>query len=211
MDLTTRSQEAIAAAQRSAVSAGNPALEPVHLLDALLKQPDGIALALLDAVGVARQGLLAAADAAVANLPRASGTTVSGPQASGALQRALAVATERAQARGDAYLSTEHLLLGIAAAGAEAADLLQAHGATESELAAALDRVRGSARVASADPEGSFQALEKYGVDLTARARKGDIDPVIGRDAEIRRVVQVLSRRTKNNPLLIGEPGVGKT
>ncbi len=211
MDLTTRSQEAIAAAQRSAVSAGNPALEPVHLLDALLKQPDGIALALLDAVGVARPALLAATDVAAANLPRASGTTVSGPQASGALQRALAVATERAQARGDAYLSTEHLLLGIAAAGAEAADLLQAHGATEAELAAALDRVRGSARVASADPEGSFKALEKYGVDLTARARKGDIDPVIGRDAEIRRVVQVLSRRTKNNPVLIGEPGVGKT
>ena len=211
MDLTTRSQEAIAAAQRSAVSAGNPALEPVHLLRALLEQPDGIALALLDAVGADRAGLLAATEAAVARIARASGTTVSGPQASGALQRALAVATERAQARGDTYLSTEHLLLGLAAAGGDAADLLGRHGADEAALAQALDRVRGSARVASADPEGSFQALEKYGVDLTARARAGSIDPVIGRDAEIRRVIQVLSRRTKNNPVLIGEPGVGKT
>jgi ATP-dependent Clp protease ATP-binding subunit ClpB len=211
MDLTTRSQEAIAAAQRSAVSNGHPALEPVHLLDALLQQPDGIALALLDAIGVDRATLLAETDAAVSRLPRASGSTVSGPQASGALQRALAVATERAQSRGDAYLSTEHLLLGLAAAGADAAELLARHGAREPELAAALDRVRGAARVASADPEGSFQALEKYSVDLTARARTGDIDPVIGRDAEIRRVVQVLSRRTKNNPVLIGEPGVGKT
>jgi ATP-dependent Clp protease ATP-binding subunit ClpB len=211
MDLTTRSQEAIAAAQRSAVSAGHPALEPVHLLDALLAQPDGIALALLDAVGADRAALLDATDSALARLPRASGSTVSGPQASGALQRALAVATERAQARGDAYLSTEHLLLGLAAASGEAAEVLHRYGATEPALAAALERVRGSARVASADPEGTFQALEKYGVDLTARARKGDVDPVIGRDSEIRRVVQVLSRRTKNNPVLIGEPGVGKT
>ena len=211
MDLTTRSQEAIAAAQRGAVSAGNPALEPVHLLDALLGQPDGIALALLDALGVDRSGLLAATQTALARLPRASGTTVSGPQASGALQRVLATATERAQARGDAYLSTEHLLLGLTATGGDTADLLGRHGATQVALTEALDRVRGSARVASADPEGSFQALEKYGVDLTARARAGSIDPVIGRDAEIRRVVQVLSRRTKNNPVLIGEPGVGKT
>ncbi len=211
MDLTTRSQEAIAAAQRAAVSAGHPALEPVHLLDALLQQPDGIALAVLDGVGVDRAGLRAATDAALERLPRASGSTVSGPQASGPLQRVLAVATERAQARGDSHLSTEHLLLGLAAAGAEAAELLARAGATEAALTEALDRVRGASRVSSADPEGTFQALEKYGVDLTARARTGDIDPVIGRDAEIRRVVQVLSRRTKNNPVLIGEPGVGKT
>jgi len=211
MDLTTKSQEAIAAAQRSAVSAGNPSLEPAHLLAALLDQPEGIALALLDALGVDRAAIRAQADAAVTRLPRASGSTVSAPQASGALQRVLAVATERGSARGDAFLSTEHLLLGLAAAGADAADLLRQHGATEAALTEALDRVRGSARVASADPEGSFQALEKYGVDLTARAREGAMDPVIGRDAEIRRVVQVLSRRTKNNPVLIGEPGVGKT
>jgi ATP-dependent Clp protease ATP-binding subunit ClpB len=211
MDLTTRSQEAVAAAQRSAVAAGNPTLEPAHLLSALLDQPDGIALALLDAVGADRGPLRAEAEAAVARVPRASGATVSGPQASGALQRVLAVATERATARGDAYLSTEHLLLGLAAAGAEAADLLGRYGADEKALGEALDRVRGSTRVSSPDPEGSFQALEKYGLDLTERARAGAIDPVIGRDAEIRRVVQVLSRRTKNNPVLIGEPGVGKT
>jgi ATP-dependent Clp protease ATP-binding subunit ClpB len=211
MDLTTKSQEAIAAAQRAAVTAGNPSLEPAHVLDALLEQPEGIAQALLDGVGADRVLLRTGADAAVARLPRASGSTVSGPQASGALQRVLAVATERAQARGDGYLSTEHLLLGLAAAGGETADLLARYGATEAALGEVLDRVRGSARVTSADPEGSFQALEKYGVDLTARARAGAVDPVIGRDAEIRRVVQVLSRRTKNNPVLIGEPGVGKT
>ncbi len=211
MDLTTKSQEALAAAQRSAVTAGNPSLEPAHLLAALLDQPEGIALALLDALGVDRAGIRVQADAAVSRLPRASGATVSAPQASGALQRVLAMATERATARGDGFISTEHLLLGLAAAGADSADLLREHGATETALTEALDRVRGSARVGSADPEGSFQALEKYGVDLTARAREGAIDPVIGRDAEIRRVVQVLSRRTKNNPVLIGEPGVGKT
>jgi len=211
MDLTTKSTEAISAAQRRAVTAGNPSLEPAHLLVALLDQPEGIAQAILEAVGVQRATLRAEAEAAVARLPRASGSTVSGPQASGALQRVLAVATERAQARGDGYLSTEHLLLGLAAAGGDTAELMVRHGATEKELTVALDNVRGTAKVTSADPEGSFQALEKYGIDLTARARSGAIDPVIGRDAEIRRVVQVLSRRTKNNPVLIGEPGVGKT
>jgi ATP-dependent Clp protease ATP-binding subunit ClpB len=211
MDLTTKSTEAITAAQRRAVTDGNPSLEPAHLLVALLDQPEGIALAILEAVGVDRSALRSDAEAAVARLPRASGSTVSGPQASGALQRVLAIATERAQARGDAYLSTEHLLLGLTAASGDSAELLQRHGANEKELTVALDNVRGTARVSSADPEGSFQALEKYSIDLTARARAGGIDPVIGRDAEIRRVVQVLSRRTKNNPVLIGEPGVGKT
>ena len=211
MDLTTKSQEAVATAQRRAVTDGNPALEPAHLLVALLEQPEGIALALLEAVGADLETTRNVAETLVTRLPRASGTTVSGPQASGAMQRVLAIATERAQARGDAFISTEHLLLGLAAAGGDAAELLRHSGATEQALTAALDQVRGVARVTSADPEGSFQALEKYGIDLTARARSGGIDPVIGRDAEIRRVVQVLSRRTKNNPVLIGEPGVGKT
>ena len=211
MDLTTKSTEAITAAQRRAVTDQNPTLEPAHLLLALLEQPEGIAVAILDAVGVDRTELRVDAEAALVRLPRASGSTVSGPQASGALQRVLAVATERAQARGDAYLSTEHLLLGLSAAGGDTAELLARRGATEKELTVALDNVRGTAKVSSSDPEGSFQALEKYGIDLTARARAGSIDPVIGRDAEIRRVVQVLSRRTKNNPVLIGEPGVGKT
>jgi len=213
MDLTTRSQEALAAAQRRAVTDGNPALEPAHLLWALINQADGIATALFEQVapGTELAQLRAEAENLVSRLPRASGSTVSGPTASGSLQRALALATERAQARGDGFLSTEHLLLGLAASGGDAADLLARHGATEKALSSALQDLRGSARVSSADPEGSFQALEKYGVDLTARARQGAIDPVIGRDAEIRRVVQVLSRRTKNNPVLIGEPGVGKT
>ena len=211
MDFTTRSREALASAQQAAVSAGNPQLEPVHLFAALLSEADGIPAALLQALGVERGDLSAKAAAAVARLPRVTGETASGPQASGALQRVLSRAQERATERGDAFVSAEHLLLALASVPSEAADLLSSSGASEQALTDALDRVRGSARVTSADPEGTFQALEKYGVDLTARARDGKIDPVIGRDAEIRRVVQVLSRRTKNNPVLIGEPGVGKT
>ena len=211
MDFTTRSREALASAQQAAVSAGNPQLEPVHLLAALLGEADGIPTALLQALGVERSDVATKVDAAIARLPRVSGDTAAGPQASGALQRVLARAQERATERGDAYVSTEHLLLALAGVPSEAAELLSSAGATEQSLTDALERVRGSARVTSADPEGTFQALEKYGVDLTARAREGAIDPVIGRDAEIRRVIQVLSRRTKNNPVLIGEPGVGKT
>jgi ATP-dependent Clp protease ATP-binding subunit ClpB len=211
MDFTTRSREALASAQQAAVSGGNPQLDPVHLLTALLAEADGIPVALLQAVGVDRADVVAKAGAAITRLPQVAGATASGPQASGALQRVLARAQERAQERGDGYVSTEHLLLALAGVPSDAADVLTAAGATESALSDALERVRGSARVTTADPEGTFQALEKFGVDLTARARDGKIDPVIGRDAEIRRVVQVLSRRTKNNPVLIGEPGVGKT
>jgi ATP-dependent Clp protease ATP-binding subunit ClpB len=211
MEFTTRSREALSGAQQAAVSQGNPQLEPVHLLAALVDEPDGIPAALLKALGIERADLGAKAHAASNRLPQVTGSTASGPQASGALQRVLARAQERAQERGDAYVSTEHLLLALAGVPGEASELLSASGAGEAALEDALERVRGSARVNSADPEGTFQALEKYGVDLTARARDGKIDPVIGRDAEIRRVVQVLSRRTKNNPVLIGEPGVGKT
>jgi ATP-dependent Clp protease ATP-binding subunit ClpB len=211
MDLTTRTQEAVSAAQQRAVRDGNPQLEPAHVLLALLDQPDGIPLALLSAVGADRAGLRSETEAAVSRLPRASGSTVGAPQASGALQRVLATAQQRAAERGDSYLSTEHLLLGLASNGGDIATVLARHGATDAALTEALDRVRGNQHVTSADPEGTFQALEKYGVDLTAQAREGKMDPVIGRDAEIRRVVQVLARRTKNNPVLIGEPGVGKT
>ncbi|HTY72190.1 MAG TPA: ATP-dependent chaperone ClpB [Actinomycetes bacterium] len=211
MDLTTRSQEAISAAQQRAVRDGNPQLEPAHMLLALLDQPDGIPAALLQAVGADRAALRAEAEAAVTRLPRATGSTVGGPQASGPLQRVLATAQERAAARGDSYLSTEHLLLGLAASGGDTSALLARFGASDAALTDALDRLRGAQRVTSADPEGTFQALEKYSVDLTSRAREGKVDPVIGRDAEIRRVIQVLARRTKNNPVLIGEPGVGKT
>ncbi len=211
MELTTRGREALSAAQHRAVTDGNPQIEPVHLLAALVSDAEGIPAALLKSIGVERLDLAAKTEAAIARLPRVSGATASGPAASGALQRVLARATERAQERADSYVSTETVLIAIAGVGGEAAELLASLGATETTLTDALERVRGSARVTSADPEGSFEALEKYGVDLTARAREGGLDPVIGRDAEIRRVVQVLSRRTKNNPVLIGEPGVGKT
>jgi ATP-dependent Clp protease ATP-binding subunit ClpB len=211
MDLTTRSAQALSAAQQSAVAAGNPQLEPLHLLAALLDDPEGIPAALLSALGANRSDLLTKVEGAVGRLPRVSGETASGPQASGATQRVLAGAAERARERGDDYVSTEHLLLALAAVAGESADLLRGVGADDGALADALERVRGSQRVTSPDPEGTFQALDKYAVDLTAQARDGKLDPVIGRDSEIRRVVQVLSRRTKNNPVLIGEPGVGKT
>jgi ATP-dependent Clp protease ATP-binding subunit ClpB len=211
MDLTTRTQEAVTAALQRAVRDGHSTIEPAHLLLGLLDQSDGVPGAVLDAAGLDRAALLADAEAAVTRLPSASGATVGAPQSSGATQRVLAAAQQRAADRGDAYLSTEHLLLGLAEVKGPTADLLARHGATPAVLDEALSRVRGSSRVTTADPEATYQALEKYGVDLTERAREGRIDPVIGRDSEIRRVIQVLARRTKNNPVLIGEPGVGKT
>jgi ATP-dependent Clp protease ATP-binding subunit ClpB len=209
--LTTKSQEAYAAASRRALREGNPAVEPEHLLWAVLQDDQGIALQVLDAVGADRQAVRDDADKAVTGLPRASGASVSAPAPSGALQRVVATAIDLASARGDTYVSTELLLLGLATVGGQAADLLRDRGATADALTAAVDQVRAGSKVTSASPEATFQALEQYGVDLTASAREGKLDPVIGRDAEIRRVVQVLSRRTKNNPVLIGEPGVGKT
>jgi ATP-dependent Clp protease ATP-binding subunit ClpB len=209
--LTTKSQEAYAAASRRALREGNPAVEPEHLLWAVLQDDQGIALQVLDTVGADRQAVREDADKAVTGLPRASGASVSAPAPSGALQRVVATAIDLASARGDTFVSTELLLLGLATVGGQAADLLRDRGATADALTAAVDQVRAGSKVTSASPEATFQALEQYGVDLTARAREGKLDPVIGRDAEIRRVVQVLSRRTKNNPVLIGEPGVGKT
>lgn len=208
---TTKSQEAIASALRAASAAGHPALEPVHLLEALLAQPGGVAGGLLDAVGVDRAALTRRLTALRAALPSASGGSVAEPSVSRATSAVVTAAKNEADALGDEYVSTEHLLMGIAAGSSPAAEALRAVGAARDTLAAALPAVRGSARVTSPDPEGTFKALEQYGVDLTAAARDGKLDPVIGRDAEIRRVVQVLSRRTKNNPVLIGEPGVGKT
>ncbi|WP_188037201.1 ATP-dependent chaperone ClpB [Actinotalea sp. JY-7885] len=208
---TTKSQEALAAAIQAATAGGNPQLEPVHLLDALLEQPGGVASALLDAVGVDRAALAQRTAAAKATLPAASGGSVVQPTLSRATSAVITAAQQEAQALGDEYVSAEHLLMGIAAGSSPAAQALRDAGATRDALAAALPTVRGSARVTTPDPEGTYQALEKYGVDLTAAAAEGKLDPVIGRDAEIRRVVQVLSRRTKNNPVLIGEPGVGKT
>jgi len=209
--LTTRSQEAISAAVRLSVDRGHPAVEPAHLLTALLVQPDGTAQPLLKAVGVDVADVTAETDALLGRLPSATGATVSAPQFGRDLHRVLTAAAKHAEQLTDEYLSTEHLLVGLAAEGGPVAQLLRRHGATPDALLAAFKDVRGSARVTSPDPEGTYQALEKYGVDLTAAARDGKLDPVIGRDTEIRRVIQVLSRRTKNNPVLIGEPGVGKT
>ncbi|MDP9460362.1 MAG: ATP-dependent Clp protease ATP-binding subunit, partial [Actinomycetota bacterium] len=209
--LTTRSQEAITSAQRLAVSRGQAALEPLHLLAALLEQSDGIAGPLLKAVGADPADVRAKTDAALRRMPSVTGATVPAPSPSRDLLRVLNAAGEQAGALGDEYVSTEHLLVGLADAGGEAGSVLSSVGATRDALLDAFRTVRGNKKVTTADPEGTYQALEKYAVDLTQRARDGKIDPVIGRDTEIRRVVQVLSRRTKNNPVLIGEPGVGKT
>ena len=209
--LTTRTQEALGDAIQQATAAGNPQLEPVHLLSALLAQDDGIAAALLDAVGVDRGALGRLARAALVALPAASGSATRQPTPSRATSAVLDVAKTEAQALGDEYISTEHLLLGLAAGQSPAGDALRSLGATRAVLLDALPAVRGEARVTGPNPEGTFKSLEKYGVDLTQSARDGKLDPVIGRDNEIRRVIQVLSRRTKNNPVLIGEPGVGKT
>lgn len=211
--LTTKSQEALAQAIEMATNAGNPQLEPTHLLAALVgeEQAGGVAAALLDAVGANRGAIAQRAQAALATLPGASGQSVAQPQPSQNLSLVLTDAGKEATALGDAYISTEHLLLALSSSQATAGEILRAAGAGHDQLKAALPNVRGAGHVDNPDPEGTFKALEKYGNDLTQMAREGKLDPVIGRDAEIRRVVQVLSRRTKNNPVLIGEPGVGKT
>jgi ATP-dependent Clp protease ATP-binding subunit ClpB len=211
MDLTTRSQQAVSNAVRDAAERGNPAVEPAHLASALLADEQGLARPMVQAVGVDPGLLTAELATLVKQLPAASGSTVSAPQTSRGMLSVLSAAERIAKDAGDEYVSVEHLLLALAEVQSEVAGLLRRLGATPEALRAALSRVRGSARVTSPDPEGTYQALEKYGVDLTAAAREGKLDPVIGRDAEIRRVIQVLSRRTKNNPVLIGEPGVGKT
>jgi ATP-dependent Clp protease ATP-binding subunit ClpB len=208
---TTMSQQAIGDAIQSASAAGNPQLEPVHLLASLLQQERGVAVGLLDAVGASAQAIGQQVRAALVALPQASGASTAQPSASRAMATVLDLASKEAQGLGDEYVSTEHLLVGIAAGQSSAAQILSGAGATADALRAALPAVRGSGRVTSPNPEGTYKALEQYGMDLTRRARDGKLDPVIGRDSEIRRVIQVLSRRTKNNPVLIGEPGVGKT
>jgi ATP-dependent Clp protease ATP-binding subunit ClpB len=209
--LTRKSQDALSAAVRSAAAAGHPQVVPAHLLVALVEQPGGIAAPLLQAVGADPGEVLREAQSLLARLPSVSGTTMSAPETSRPLLASINTAAEQARQLGDEFVSTEHLLVGLATSGGDVASLLKRAGAAPDALVEAFGKVRGSARVTSEDPEGTYQALEKYGIDLTERARSGDLDPVIGRDAEIRRVIQVLSRRTKNNPVLIGEPGVGKT
>ncbi|GAB2978285.1 ATP-dependent chaperone ClpB [Amycolatopsis acidiphila] len=208
---TTKTQQAISSAAQAATVAGNPSIAAAHLLGALLAQGDGIAGPLLTAVGADPAQVRKELEPITNGLPSATGATVSTPQFDTNALKALTHAQKLATEMGDEFVSTEHLLVGLAAEGGQVADLLKRHGATADALREAFANVRGSARITSPDPEGTFKALEKYGLDLTARARSGELDPVIGRDTEIRRVVQVLSRRTKNNPVLIGEPGVGKT
>jgi ATP-dependent Clp protease ATP-binding subunit ClpB len=209
--LTTKARQALSGAIQDAGVSGHPQVESAHLLKALLAQPDGTAVPLLEAVGAVPADVTAAARDLLARLPMASGSTVAEPSLSRGVRSVLNTAEGEAKRLNDEYISTEHLLVGIAGGTDDAAKLLIRHGATVQALREAFKTVRGSARITSQDPESSYQALEKYGIDLTAQAREGRLDPVIGRDSEIRRVVQVLSRRTKNNPVLIGEPGVGKT
>lgn len=208
--LTTKSQEAVAAALQAAQAAGNPQLEPIHLLYALLEQRGGIAYTvaqeLADLGEVGRQ-----VRAELTRLPGVSGASVAEPQPSKATMNIISAAGEYAREMGDDYVSTEHFLLALAASQTDAGRILNSAGATEKKLQKAIDKARGGQKVTSPNPEATFKALEQYGTDLTQAALEGKLDPVIGRDSEIRRVIQVLSRRTKNNPVLIGEPGVGKT
>ncbi|MEV7039936.1 ATP-dependent chaperone ClpB [Amycolatopsis sp. NPDC051061] len=208
---TTKTQQAISSAAQAATMAGNPHVSAAHLLGALLAQGEGLTAPLLTAVGADPGVVHKELEPLIAALPSATGATVSSPQFDTFAVKSLTHAQKLATELGDEYVSTEHLLVGLATEGGQVADLLKRHGATPDALREAFVKVRGSARITSEDPESTFKALEKYGVDLTERARAGALDPVIGRDTEIRRVVQVLSRRTKNNPVLIGEPGVGKT
>ncbi|WP_335980996.1 MULTISPECIES: ATP-dependent chaperone ClpB [Streptomycetaceae] len=211
-ELTNKSREALNSANAKAVTEGNPDLTPAHLLLALLSGADNEnVLDLLAATGADPAAVRAGTERLVAGLPSVQGATVAPPQANRDMLAVIADASQRAKDLGDAYVSTEHLLIGIAVKGGPAGDLLNAAGAKAKALLTAFEDARGGQRVTSQDPEGTYKALEKYGTDFTAAAREGKLDPVIGRDQEIRRVVQVLSRRTKNNPVLIGEPGVGKT
>ncbi|MDN6271616.1 MAG: AAA family ATPase, partial [Bifidobacterium crudilactis] len=208
---TTMSQQAISDAIQSASAAGNAQVDVLHLLDALLRQQEGSVPGLVAAAGADVQSLGAEVRNALVALPRASASTATQPQASRQLSTAIAQAEKEMRDMGDEYVSTEHLLIALAVGPSQVADMLKRQGLTPKALRDAVPGVRGGAKVTSADAEGTYKSLEKYSTDLTAQAKDGKLDPVIGRDREIRRVIQILSRRTKNNPVLIGEPGVGKT
>ncbi len=209
--LTAKSRDAVSAALRNALTNGNPSAEPVHLLHALLMVPDNTVGSLLSAVGADPKVVDAAAQGAITKLPSASGNSVSQPGLSGGMARVLADAETRAEQLGDDFVATEHLMIALASIVSEAQKILVQFGADPKKLTKSFNDARGDKRITSAEQEGGASTLDKYSIDLTARAREGRLDPVIGRDSEIRRVVQVLARRTKNNPVLIGEPGVGKT
>ena len=207
--LTIKAQEAVVGAQSLATSQGNPEIEGLHLLSALLEDPAGVVVPLLKKIGAQVDKLQSTTASELQRLPRSSSNRQ--PGISAALQKGLEAAASAAEGMKDEFVSTEHLLLGLCKSEKNSSELLKLFGVNEKEILQGLQTVRGSARVTDQSPEGKFQALEKYGVDLVAQASKNKLDPVIGRDNEIRRVIQVLSRRTKNNPVLIGEPGVGKT
>jgi ATP-dependent Clp protease ATP-binding subunit ClpB len=206
---TIKAQEAVQSAVELAGNRGNPQVTPVHLLHALVSEREGIVRPLLEKIGVDRGHLERVVEAELSHLPKISGGAQ--PQPDQELMKVFEAATSESQAMKDEFVSTDHLLLALAKTPSKAKSLLKLGGVTEKELLAGLQAVRGQSRVTDQNPEEKFQALEKYGIDLTKRASQGKLDPVIGRDSEIRRVIQVLSRRTKNNPVLIGEPGVGKT
>jgi ATP-dependent Clp protease ATP-binding subunit ClpB len=209
--MTTKSREALQTAVNDVVARHNNQVEPAHLVAALLKQPDSLASSLLTKVGADPQAVLTAIESVIGGFPTVSGTSVSQPSLSRAGLEMMNLAQEEMTTLGDQFVSTEHLLLAAAAGKDGAGDALRSAGAGRDALAAALPDLRGGKKVTSENPEETMQSLEKFGIDLTATAREGKLDPVIGRDKEVRRVVQVLSRRTKNNPVLIGDPGVGKT
>ena len=209
---TTLAQDALSDAVQSAAAAGNAQVDTLHLVDALLRQEQGVVRALIAQTGADAQQIGAEIRNALVSLPSSTGSTTTKPDASRQLLAALSQAEKEMRAMGDEYVSTEHMLIGIVASAPNAvADIFKKHNVSADALRKAVPTVRGGAKVTSPDAEGNYKALEKYSVDMTARAREGKLDPVIGRDQEIRRVIQILSRRTKNNPVLIGEPGVGKT
>ena len=210
---TQMAQEALSDAVQNAAALGNPQVDTLHLLDAMLRQENSMARALIEAAGGNAQNVSAEVHQAMQSLPSASGSTTTQPDVSRQLSAVLSQAEKEMQRRGDEYVTIDLMLVAIAAAKPnQSADILEKNGLTADKLRNALTAARGSDRkVTSADAEGSYKALEKYSTDLTAAAKEGKLDPVIGRDQEIRRVIQILSRRTKNNPVLIGEPGVGKT
>src|SRR5689334_15196177 len=209
--LTRKTEEAIGASQSLARERNHSQVTPEHLLAALVGQAEGVVVPVLERVGVAPKAVQEAVDAALAKQPQVYGATAQAPQVAQDAYRLLEAADAERSELGDDYLSTEHVLLAMTKVAGGVGDLLRNLGVTTDAVLDALKQVRGSHRVTSENPEDQYQALERFGRDLTEEARKGKLDPVIGRDEEIRRVIQVLSRRTKNNPVLIGEPGVGKT
>ncbi len=207
--LTIKAQEAVARAQSLAADRGHPEIDPLHLLGALVAESEGVVGAILERIGANRSQLDRIVDSELGHFPKVAGGAP--PQLGASMARVLEAAQQEADAMKDEFVSTEHLLLAMTKVESKAKNVLALNAITAKDVLQALQGVRGSARVTDPNPEAKFQALERYGIDLVDHARRGKLDPVIGRDQEIRRVIQVLSRRTKNNPVLIGEPGVGKT